>query len=61
MSPAALRREANRILRDSARSMSRTIAEAERLLKLADSEAEHEIDVRRAENYERELNPEFFT
>ena len=61
MSPTVARREAHRILRDSARSMSRSVAEAERLLFLADGDDDHEIEARRSESHEMALNPEFFT
>lgn len=63
MSPADARREACRILRDSQRSMSRSLIEAERLLQLAsaDDQEDFEIESRRSESHERAINPEFFT
>lgn len=64
MSPAEARREACRILRDSQRSMCRSLAEAERLLHIADAsdaEDDFEVESRRSELYERAINPEFFT
>lgn len=61
MSPAEARREACRILRDSQRSMARSVAEAERLLDLADRDGEEsEVAVRRSIEHERLINPEFF-
>jgi hypothetical protein len=59
--PADARREAHRILRDSARSMARSVHEAERLLRLAAGADETEtIELRRSVEHERLINPEFF-
>lgn len=62
MSPAEARREAHRILRDSQLSVRRSLAEAERLLQIADGDDdESTAELRRAEAYEYAVNPEFFT
>jgi hypothetical protein len=62
MSPSEARREAHRILRNSQLSVRRSIAEAERLLQIADGEHdERACDLRRSEAYELQVNPEFFT
>jgi hypothetical protein len=61
MTAAEARRQAARILRDAAFSMRRDVAEAERLLRLADGDDLEEIELRRSFEHERLLNPEFFT
>ena len=58
MSPDQARREAFRILRDASASMRRSVAEAERLLALADDEHEEQEVSRRREL--EALEPEFF-
>ena len=57
MSPEQARREAFRILRDVSASMRRSVAEAERLLALADDHNEQEVSLRRELEA---LEPEFF-
>jgi hypothetical protein len=60
VSPAEARRQAARILRDAAKSMRRDVHEAERLLRLADGADDDTVNVRRAVEQDRALNPEFF-
>lgn len=55
MTPAYWRREAYRYLRAAERSTSRSLAEAERLLRLAEGHAADEVTLRRSV----EANPEF--
>ena len=60
MTPAEGRHQAARILRDASCSMRRDVAEAERLLRLAEAEDLEEIVMRRSIEHERPVNPEFF-
>jgi hypothetical protein len=55
------RREAHRCLRDSTRSMARSVAEAERLLRLAAGVEDLDaVELRRNLQHEYSLNPEWF-
>ena len=60
MTAAEARRQAARILRDASCSMRRDVAEAERLLQLAEGDDLEEIAMRRSVEHERLINPEFF-
>lgn len=61
MNPRDARREFYRVLRDSSRSMRRSLSEAERLLALSLGVEEHEdVKLRRDLESEARLNPEWF-
>jgi hypothetical protein len=60
VTPAQCRREAYRILRDARASMSRSVHEAERLLRLAEGHDPAELRLRRRIEDLELLEPEFF-